>query len=412
MIKEISNLPIGGRIAAIPSKSEAHRLLICAALSDKKTFISCPQTGKDIDATAACLCALGADITYRNGVYAVTPIRTPADNAVLPCGESGSTLRFLIPLVCGLGVSAVFEMQGRLPERPLSPLQEELESHGIRFEKDGNRLSVGGRLQGNDFSIAANVSSQFISGLLFMLTQYSGTLTMTGTVESAAYIDMTVRALHKFNAALLQTDKRFTVQKGVLTAESSLQAEGDWSNAAFWLCAAAIGTKPITVTGLDLASAQGDKQIIDILKRFGAEIKITENAITVFPSALQATDIDAAQIPDLVPVLAVTACGAKGTTRIFNAQRLRIKESDRLQTTADLLTALGAAVTITGDGLLIEGQKALHGALVDSANDHRIAMSAAVIAQLCDGTVMLDGADAVAKSYPAFWEDLDRLKGD
>lgn len=412
MIKEISNLPIGGCIAAIPSKSEAHRLLICAALSDQKTFISCPQTGKDIDATAACLCALGADITYRNGVYAVTPIRTPVDNAVLPCGESGSTLRFFIPLVCGLGVSAVFDMQGRLPERPLSPLQEELESHGIRFEKDGNRLSVGGKLQGNDFSIAANVSSQFISGLLFMLTQHGGTLTMTGTVESAAYIDMTVRALQKFNAALQQTDNRFTVQKGVLTAKISLQAEGDWSNAAFWLCAAAIGTKPITVTGLDLASAQGDKQIIDILKRFGAEIQITENAITVFPSALQATDIDAAQIPDLVPVLAVTACGAKGTTRIFNAQRLRIKESDRLQTTADLLTALGAAVTITEDGLLIEGRKALHGALVDSANDHRIAMSAAIIAQLCDGTVMLDGADAVAKSYPAFWEDLDRLKGE
>lgn len=412
MIKEINSLPIGGCIAAIASKSEAHRLLICAALGDKKTNISCPQTSKDIQATADCLCALGADITYQNGVYAVTPIQTPVDNAVLPCGESGSTLRFLIPLVCGLGVSAVFEMQGRLPERPLSPLQEELESHGIRFEKDGNRLSVGGKLQGNDFSIAANVSSQFISGLLFMLTRHGGTLTMTGTVESAAYIDMTVRALHKFNAALQQEDNRFTVQKGVLTAETNLQTEGDWSNAAFFLCAAAIGKKPITVTGLDLACAQGDKKIIAILKQFGAEMKTDKNSITVYPSALQATDIDAAQIPDLVPILAVTACAAKGTTRIYNAQRLRIKESDRLQTTADLLNTLGAAVTITEDGLLIEGQKPLHGALVDSANDHRIAMSAAVIAQLCDGTLKLDGADAVAKSYPAFWEDLEKLKGE
>lgn len=412
MIKEINNLPLGGEIAAIPSKSEAHRLLICASLGDKKTNITCPQTSKDIQATADCLTALGADITYKDGVYTVFPIRTPVDNAVLPCGESGSTLRFLIPLVCGLGVSAMFKMEGRLPERPLSPLQEELESHGIVFHKDGNCLSVSGKLQGHDFTIAANVSSQFISGLLFLLTRHGGTLTMTGTVESASYIDMTVRALCKCNADLQKTENGFTVQRSVLHPQVDLHTEGDWSNAAFWLCAGAIGQKPITVTGLDLHSAQGDKKIIEILRQFGAKIETDGQCITVYPFALQAVSIDAAQIPDLVPILAVTACAAKGTTRIYNAERLRIKESDRLQTTADFLTALGASVTITQDGLLIDGQQPMHGNCVDSANDHRIAMSAGVAAILCNSAVVLSNAEAVAKSYPAFWEDYDTLKGE
>lgn len=412
MIKTIDNRPLRGTVRAIPSKSEAHRLLICAALGDKTIKISCPQTSKDIQATADCLCALGADITYTDGIYTVAPITTPVTNAVLPCSESGSTLRFLIPLVCGLGVSAVFRMEGRLPERPLSPLREELEKHGITFSKEGNCLTVGGRLQGHDFTIAANVSSQFISGLLFMLTRHGGTLTMTGTVESASYIDMTVRALCKCNARLQRNETVFTVQKSVLCPQEDLHTEGDWSNAAFFLCAAAVGQNPITVTGLDLQSAQGDKKIIDIVRQFGAKIETEDNAITVYPAALQAIDIDAAQIPDLVPVLAVTACAAKGTTRIYNAQRLRIKESDRLQTTADLLCSLGAAVTVTEDGLLIDGQKPLHGAVTDSANDHRIAMTAAVAAQLCKEAVILHTAEAVAKSYPAFWEDLEKLKGE
>ncbi len=412
MIKEINNLSPGGEIAAIASKSEAHRLLICAALSNKTTYITCPGTSKDIRATADCLAALGADITYKDGVFTVHPIRKPVDNAILPCGESGSTLRFLIPLVCGLGVAATFKMEGRLPDRPLSPLQEELEQHGIVFCKDNACLHINGTLTGHDFTIAANVSSQFISGLLFMLTQYGGKLTMTGTVESAAYIDMTVRALSKFGADLQKTENGFTVQKSILQPQTHMKTDGDWSNAAFFLCAGAIGQKKITMTGLDLQSAQGDKKIVDILEQFGAKVEKYSDRITVYPSALQAISIDAAQIPDLVPILAVTACAAKGTTRIFNAGRLRIKESDRLQTTADLLNALGASVTITQDGLLIDGQYPMHGACTNSANDHRIAMSAAIAAVLCNGPVTLHNAEAVAKSYPAFWEDYEKLKGE
>ncbi len=412
MTKTIDNRPLGGKIHAIPSKSEAHRLLICAALSDKKTNITCPQTSKDIQATADCLCALGASITYENGIYTVAPIRQPVSNAILPCGESGSTLRFLIPLVCGLGVSAVFQMEGRLPDRPLSPLKEELENHGICFEKNGNLLTVSGTLQGHDFTIDAGVSSQFISGMLFMLTRHGGTLTLTGKIESSSYIDMTVRALQKCKAALQKTENGFAVEHRILAADAQLHTEGDWSNAAFFLCAGSFGKKPITVTGLDFQSAQGDKKIVEILKQFGARIEIKADAVTVVASELHGISIDASQIPDLVPVLAVAACAAKGTTRIYNAQRLRLKESDRLQTTKDLLCALGADVTITEDGLLINGQKPLHGACVDSANDHRIAMSAAVAAVLCDTDITLSGAQAVEKSYPAFWDDFDKLKGE
>ena len=386
---------MGGVVAAIPSKSEAHRLLICASLGDNKTEIFCPQTSKDITATADCLCALGAD----NG-------------AVLPCGESGSTLRFLIPLVCGLGVSATFKMEGRLPERPLSPLQEELERHGIVFEKNENLLTIGGKLQGHDFTIAANVSSQFISGLLFMLTQVGGTLTLTEKTESADYIEMTLQALGNFSADIQKTANGFKVQKTTLHGKGRIRTGGDWSNAAFFLCAGCISDHAITVTGLDTDSAQGDKKVLDVLRAFGAEIKIDENQVTACPSDLHGIAIDAAQIPDLVPILAVTACKAKGETRIYNAERLRIKESDRLQTTKDLLCALGADVTITVDGLVINGQKPMHGASVDSANDHRIAMSAAVAAILCDSPVTLDCAEAVAKSYPAFWEDYEQLKGE
>ena len=411
MTQTLDNRPLGGTLRAIPSKSAAHRLLICAALGNKKTMITCPQTSKDIQATADCLRALGAEIAYENGIYTVSPICTPVNNAVLPCGESGSTLRFLIPLVCGLGISAVFEMQGRLPDRPLSPLKEELERHGIRFERKGNRLTVDGDLQGHDFAIAANVSSQFISGLLFMLTRHGGTLTLTGTVESAAYIDMTVQALQKFGADLQKTANGFAVGKNILHSAEVYRTEGDWSNAAFFLCAGSFGKKEITVTGLDLHSAQGDKKIIDILRRFGADIDEKDDTVTVYPSKLHGIDIDASQIPDLVPVLALTACAAMGTTRIYNAQRLRLKESDRLQTTKDLLCALGADVKITEDGLLINGGKPLHTAAVDSANDHRIAMTAAVAAILCNSPLTLHNAQAVEKSYPDFWSDYEQLKG-
>ena len=259
-------------------------------------------------------------------------------------------------------------------------------------------LHVSGKLQPGDYVLPGDVSSQYISGLLFALPLLEGTstLTVTGKVESAPYIAMTLDALSQFGV-------RPKLENNVYTISPT---EGDWSNAAFWLCAGAV-SGPVTVTGLDPDSLQGDKEVFEILRRFGAKTEQNGTSFTVSPGTLRAIDIDAAAIPDLVPVLSVVAAAAEGTTRIYNAGRLRIKESDRIKTVRAMLTNLGAAVEETADGLLIHGGKALTVGAVDSANDHRIAMSAAIAATLCDVTVL--GAEAVAKSYPKFWEDFSIL---
>lgn len=400
---------LSGEIRAITSKSEVHRLLICAALADKKTVIECKDTNEDIIATAQCLRALGAGISYNDGFFKVTPILSAPEKAVLPCNESGSTLRFLIPVVCILGIQAEFQMRGRLSERPLSPLRELLEENGAVFETKGSSLFVKADIKGHFFSIAGNVSSQFISGLLFMLSVSGGEIEITGKTESAPYIDMTVNALKSFGCPVEKTENGYKITKtNPLRSPEKITAKGDWSNAAFFITAGVVGKKSITVTGLEPDSAQGDKAIIDELKKLGAKIVCSGNSVTAFPSTLKASDIDASQIPDLVPILSVAACCAEGTTRIYGAGRLRIKESDRLQTVCDMLTALGGKVTITSDGLEITGTP-LSGGEFSSGNDHRIAMSGAVAATLCDKTVTINGSEAVKKSYPDFWKDFYKL---
>lgn len=409
MKKELSCSRINGKLSAIPSKSDAHRLLICAALGNDICCIECPQTSKDIEATAACLVALGAEICYINGIYSVSPIKTAKNGALLPCGESGSTLRFLLPIVCGLGIDAVFELEGRLPERPLSPLKEELERHGAKISLDGNKLYVGGKICGSDYTIAANISSQFISGLLFMLTLVGGTLTLTEKTESSGYIEMTLSALRKFKASIERSGNVFSVHKGTLSSPKRIKTEGDWSNSAFFLAAGCFGNGKVCVEELDAESAQGDKEIVDILKRFGAEISFDDGAVTAVHSKLSATEIDASQIPDLVPILAVTAAAAEGTSHIYGTKRLRLKESDRLETTAKMINSLGGKVEIINDELFIHGTGSLDGGVVSSENDHRIAMSAAAASLICSGNVLIEDSQAVEKSYPAFWADFEKL---
>ena len=400
---------LSGEVRAITSKSEVHRLLICAALADKKTLIECQDTNEDITATADCLRALGADITYNSGFFEVNPIKSLPKKAVLPCNESGSTLRFLIPVVCILGIEAEFLMKGRLGKRPLSPLRELLEENGAVFTKKDNSLFVKADIKGQFFSIAGNVSSQFISGLLFMLSASGGEIEITGKTESAPYIDMTVNALRSFNCPIKKTENGYRVTKTYpLGSPEKITAKGDWTNAAFFITAGVVGKKPVTVTGLEPNSAQGDKAVIDVLKRLGADIRCSGNTVTAFPSELKAAQIDASQIPDLVPILSVAAANAKGTTKIYGAQRLRIKESDRLESVCNMLTSLGGKAEITEDGLKITGCT-LSGGEVSSYNDHRIAMSAAVAATLCSEKVILNGSEAVKKSYPDFWKDFYKL---
>ena len=405
-----------GCVTVPASKSEAHRLLICAALGGSPVELLCGGASADILATAACLRALGADIRENTlERFSVKPCDViPHDEARLPCGESGSTLRFLLPLVGALGARAVFEMQGRLPERPLAPLDAVLREHGMRIERRGALLHCAGRLTPGAFSLPGNVSSQYISGLLMALPRLGGdsVLTVTGPLESAGYVAMTEAALRAAGIDFEKQRQTWRIPGGqVCRLPAEMRVEGDWSGAAFFLCAGALSPEGVTVRGLSLSSAQGDRAVLDVLCAFGAEIETAADAVTVRRGTLRGVTIDAGPIPDLIPVLSVVAAVSAGVTRIENAGRLRLKESDRLKSTAALLRALGGRVTELESGLVIEGRDALTGGTADPWRDHRIAMAAAVAATVSTAPVTIPDSECAAKSYPRFWDDFQQLKG-
>jgi len=418
----------GGTIRAIASKSEAHRLLICAALANTETFLYCPERSEDIDATKRCLTAMGATIENFVDGFQINPgkIRemilnrcTDAHNEKhikLNCGESGATLRFLLPVCGALGLPVSFLMAGRLPSRPLTGLYEEMTAHGCNISGHGSTLlSCEGQLKSGIYNIPGNISSQFISGLLLALPILLGdsTINVTGVLESRPYVDITLDTLHSFGININEKEKNtFDIPGGqIFRSPGKINVGGDWSNAAFWLSTGAIGHGSITCTGLDPNSKQGDKLITGFLESFGANVSYANNSVTVSPGDLQGIEIDAGDTPDLVPVLAAIASVAKGTTIIRNASRLRIKESDRLHTVTVTLSALGADIKETNDGLIITGRPKLSGGEVKSFGDHRIAMTAAVISAVCTGDVIIEGAEAVRKSYPGFFEDFKNVLG-
>lgn len=434
MEKVLHSPRLNGTVRAPSSKSEAHRALITAALAalygggEAVRRIRCTDLNQDIEATARCLSALGAGMERVGEDYLVTPIASLPREALLDCGESGSTLRFLLPVCCALGGTAGapegFTVSllghGRLPERPLSPLYEELVDHGAVMSPMGsNPLVVQGKIASGDYTVDGGVSSQFISGLLFALPLLQGnsTLTVTGRIESAPYVGMTVDAIDRVTGALHGELPSFGVtgRDGHPTSPAQTDTPpvgGDWSGAAFFITAGVLGEdgSSITLTGLDPRSRQGDRAIVDILRGMGGHIEWDgRGALTAFPSRLRGGVIDAAQVPDLVPILAVAASVAEGETRIVGAARLRLKESDRLRTVSDMISALGGCITETPDGLVIRGVPRLGGGQVCAAGDHRIAMSGAVAALVCDREVAIIGAESVAKSYPAFWEEFERL---
>ena len=399
-------------VRAISSKSEAHRYLICAALGDRECEIVCTDTNADIDATVGCLNALGAEIKRTEKGFLVKPIGKIRKNVELFCNESGSTLRFMLPLASSLGADCNFSMRGRLSERPLSPLYEILQSNGVTLSPQGsNPLTIKGKFGVGDYAVAADISSQYISGLLFALAVAEGesSLRLEGKIESAPYIWMTVDALRAFGAEIsFENDKNLFKIKGKqrLSSPDRVMVGGDWSNAAFFLVAGAIGRNPVTLCSLDENSRQGDKEILTHLEKMGANILSEDGKITVSPSCLQGVEIDAANIPDLVPILAVAASVAEGETRIFNAARLRLKESDRIESVCHTLSALGADILATDDGMIIHGKKRLPGGEVDSYNDHRIAMSAAIASLICENPVKINRFEAINKSYPTFGENF------
>ncbi|MDO4176012.1 MAG: 3-phosphoshikimate 1-carboxyvinyltransferase [Bacillota bacterium] len=408
-----------GTIDAMPSKSHAHRLLIAQKLSQLQGYaqekgLEIPAFSDDIEATMNCLAQLDKHTPY------------------LQCGESGSTLRFLLPVVMALKDSACFMGTGRLPDRPISPLKEEMELHGCSFKMGSYKnddnfkeiCSIKGRLASGEYALPGNISSQFITGLLFALPLLDGesTLTITTKLESAGYVDMTLDVLHRFGLEIYTetTEDGFLMYRvpgnQIYIEPEHLALEGDWSNAAFWL-AAGVLSGDVTVCGLDLNSCQRDKEILNILIEMGATPEITTRPnglsdIRSFACCLQGTEIDVSQIPDLAPVLAVLMSSAEGTSMISHGERLRFKESNRMKSIYAMLSALEADISYGGDRLSFTGKAFLEGGHADSRNDHRIAMAAAVASCLCSGDVFLENPIAVTKSYPDFYNDFIDLGGE
>lgn len=380
-----------GNISAIPSKSQAHRLLICAAFSSTPTELICATSNEDIDATVQCLCAIGAKICRTNTGFFVEPVSNIPQKATLDCRESGSTLRFMLPIVCALGIETTILMSGRLPKRPLSPLWEELERMGCTLDRPTiDTIHTKGKLHCGEYRIDGNVSSQFITGLLFALSLLEGTshILVTGRLESKPYVEMTQKALQMFG---VNTENHDVHGFYPFTSPGRLQVEGDWSNAAFFLTANAMG-HPVSVTGLNEDSPQGDRMIQEILKD-----------TTAIPQ------ISAADIPDLVPIMAVFFASKNGAV-FDDIQRLRMKESDRVDSVIAMLRALGINAQADQTTLWVSGGS-FTGGIVDACVDHRIAMAAAIAATNASDSVIILGAECVSKSYPTFWQEYQRLGG-
>jgi len=402
MIARILPRKLRGTVAAIPSKSEAHRSLICAALSASPTELIMGAGSEDIEATIRCLIAFGADIRRKGGKLLVNPVSILPESCEADCGESGSTLRFLLPVAGALGMDVRFKMHGRLPRRPIAPLDGELIRGGCSLSRpEEDILRICGKLRPGAYELPGNVSSQYISGMLFALSLLDGdsTLTITGKVESADYIEMTLKSMAAFGAVPEKTAGGYSIRGlGRFASPGSIAIGGDWSNAAFWLCADVLPGCAVSVSGLDEASAQGDRRILAEIKKMRA-------------AGQEQIIVDAADIPDLVPILAAAACGRRQDMRVIHAERLRIKESDRLESVSRTLHLLGADVSETADGLVVNGTAALRGGEADACGDHRIAMMAAVASCACTDAVIIRGAEAVNKSYPGFWADFNALGG-
>lgn len=396
-----------GRVGAIPSKSQAHRLLLCAALADRPTRIEISSVCDDLSATIGCIGSFGGEVRHLFGqAEIVTPMHDIPETAVCNCGESGATLRFMLPLAGALGIDTLFLLEGRLPYRPLSPLWVELERHGCRLNWVDRAqlqarlgriprtvtagLQLTGRLRPGHYRLDGSISSQFISGLLMALPLLEGEsfLELIAPIESKPYIDMTLQTLRLFG---VHWDDWHICGPQKFVSPEICRVEGDWSSAAFWLAANALGSD-LQVDGLSEQTVQGDRAIATLLPRLRENIPFS-----------------AADIPDLVPVLAVVAAANRGAV-ITDIRRLRLKESDRVAAVTDMLAALGARAVATENTLTIF-PATLSGGTVDACNDHRIAMAAAVASTVCTRPVTILGAQCVSKSYPNFWKEFTRLGG-
>ena len=403
-----------GTVNVPPSKSDVHRAIICAAMANGVSRISPVALSNDIKATIGCIKALGADAVLENNVLTVDGTNMYKNKtALLDCGESGSTLRFFIPIAAVGNINATFVGTGTLPQRPIGIFTEALPKAGTVCKTEGGLpLEIKGQLKSGIFEIPGNVSSQFITGLLLALPILEGDseIVLTSPLESVGYIAMTIRTMKQFGVNIQATEKGWHIKGGQSYKTCDYTTDGDWSQAAFFMVLGAVSGK-VTVKGVAKDSTQGDKKCAEILARFGAKVTQLDNEVTVEKGELKAITIDASQIPDLVPVLSVCAAFAEGTTKIINAERLRIKECDRLKATAELLNNLGGKVKELSDGLEITGVSSLKGGNVNGYNDHRIVMSAAVCAARSDEDITATFAMSINKSYPDFYIDYNSIGG-
>ncbi|HEY4674723.1 MAG TPA: 3-phosphoshikimate 1-carboxyvinyltransferase [Candidatus Bathyarchaeia archaeon] len=410
---------LSGEVCAPPSKAYTHRMLIAGLLSEGTTEISTPLVSNDTQATVRAIKAFGATVVLQRdcwSVKGVAPLRTP--EGTVDCGESGATLRFMIPVSALAPKSSIFTLGTSLEKRPLTPLLQSLKKLGVkstfqRSEKGSSVKVQGGNIKGGKTSIRGDISSQFVSGLLFAcpMARQDTEITVTTPLESKSYVQMTEEILEKHGAKVFVSKdfRQLRIPSGQKYSPYSHEVPGDFSSAAFLLAAAAITSSKIRVKNLNCRTAQGDKAIVDILEKMGAKVKAADAFVEVEGKQLNAVAIDARDIPDLVPVCAVLACYSKGTSRICNAKRLIHKESNRLLTLYVELKKMGADIAVDKDSLTIKGLCPMHGAVIDPHNDHRIAMACTVAALGASGETKIQNSECVEKSYPTFFEDLRSL---
>ena len=410
--------PLEGTLRIPSSKSMTHRELIAAALAEGETKVTGVTWSQDIEATVRILSLFGAEIAKEETEEGITVtidggLKKQKEILTADAGESGSTLRFLIPLGLLSGNHVIYTGRGRLSERPLTPYYEIFDEKRISYQtKGGLPLEVEGNLPAGLYELPGNVSSQFFTGLLFALPLAAGDslLRSTTALESESYVEMTLDTLARHGITIYKkASGLYEIPGGQHYKAGTFAVEGDYSQAAFWLVSGLAGGK-MTLTGLSDTSLQGDQGILQILESMGGSISKGENIIAE-TSATHGTVMDAENVPDLVPAVAALAAVSEGRTEIIHGERVRLKECDRLHAMAAELNKLGADVTERPDGLMIEGTKSLRGGKVSSWNDHRIAMALAAITPKLEGPLTIEGAESVKKSYPGFWEDFKKAGG-
>lgn len=408
---------IHGEVSIPPSKSMAHRAVIAASLSKGISNIGNIDFSDDIIATIEAMRVLGAKIDVFDNYLVIDGTTTfSTKGGVIDCNESGSTLRFLVPISIAKSNEVNFIGRGNLGKRPLDIYYSIFEKQGIEYfyKKGILDLKINGKLSGGNFEIPGNISSQFITGLLFTLPllEEDSKIIITTELQSKGYLDLTLEVLRKFGVNIVNNNYKEFIIKGKQKYKAfDYDVEGDYSQGAFFLAANALDNEVVS-EGLDLNSLQGDKETIDILERMGGILKLRNSGIIMKFKDLKGTVIDASQCPDVIPVLTVVASVSKGETRVINGERLRIKECDRLNAIATELNKLGANIIELENELVINGVERLKGGEVSSHDDHRIAMSMAIASTYCSEDVILTNPKCVSKSYPGFWDDFKKLGGE